>query len=232
MKTDYFPVCLKIGQTHKMVKVGRDLWVRLAQPLFKQGHRGGCLGPPCPGGSWRFSRRKSHSLSGQPVLLLDCCVPLCANCLLSFILSHSPFRCLWTLMRSPELFLFQTELSGSPSLSSQERYSSHFIISVPLWGLSPMCPCLSYWGAQNWIRYFRPGLTSTEKSGRISAITESAGGTLTNTTQDTISLLCCKDTELAHVQLGVCQDSQVSFSTRLPSSWVAYNCGLNIQSVR
>jgi len=37
MKTVDFPVSLKIEQNHKMVKVGRDLGVHLAQPLLKQG---------------------------------------------------------------------------------------------------------------------------------------------------------------------------------------------------
>lgn len=47
------------------------------------------------------------------------------------------------------------------------RCSSSFMLSVALcWTQLPVAPCLSQWGAQNWTRLSRAGLTSAEDKGK------------------------------------------------------------------
>lgn len=70
--------------------------------------------------------------------------------------------------------------------------------------------CVLDWGAQNWTKCSRCGLTSAEK-GRITSLNP-AGKALPDAAQDTVSLLCCKGALLAPVQLGVHQKSQIFLS--------------------
>jgi len=55
-------------ESHRMVRVGRDLWRSSPTPLPKQVHLD-CTGPH-PGGFWVSPERRMHSISGQPVPVL------------------------------------------------------------------------------------------------------------------------------------------------------------------
>jgi len=60
-----------LSQNHRMAEAGRDLW-RSADPTSAPSGtpRADCLGP-CPSSFWRSPRRRFHSFSGQPLLVLQ-----------------------------------------------------------------------------------------------------------------------------------------------------------------
>jgi len=70
-----------------------------------------------------------------------------------------------------------------------------------------MSMALLYWGAQNWTHVWPPKCRVEEKD----PLPWLAGNILSKAAQDTISPLSSKGTLLAHVQLGVHQDSQMLF---------------------
>lgn len=75
-----------------------------------------------------------------------------------------------------------------------------------------MSRSLLYWRAQNWTQYFQVWPCQRWVEGKY----HFPHPALHNVAQDTSSLLCGKDTLLAHIQLGVHQDLELA-------SWVSHS---------
>lgn len=107
-------------------------------------------------------------------------------------------------MRSLQSLLFSTSLS----LSLLERCSSPLSIFMAfLWTCSKSSTSFLSWGPQAWKQYYRWGLTQSEQRGTSSPCCHPS----VDAAQDTVGLLGCKCTLLAHVQLFTHQDPQVLF---------------------
>lgn len=121
-------------------------------------------------------------------------------------LLYTLFRYLHTLIRSPRALSSPGWTVPALSVFPYEKCSSPLTIFMPLTGLSPIVPCLSftgvffcYWAVQNWTQYTRvasPVLSRGEGSPLF-------GNALSNAAQDTRSHLWGEVTLLAHVHNDV-----------------------------
>lgn len=94
------------------------------------------------------------------------------------------------------------------SLSSQGTHSRPLTILVaPHWTCYGLSISFLYWKAQNWMQYCSLGLM---KADNFPLSTDYAP---VNITQDAVSLPCCQGTRLTHIQLAICQEPQVPFSS-------------------
>lgn len=161
-------------QNHRLVDVGRHLWVHLVQSLLKQWQgtqddvqvtsedlqEGGLttsLGNLCQC-FITCTRQKCFLMSGQNLLCFTFCqkrlvlsLGTTENNLASFSLHPSIQVFIHTDQNSLSLFFSMLNGPSSLRLSSQQRSSSLLMITflVLCWILSRMSTSLLYWGAQN-----------------------------------------------------------------------------------
>lgn len=106
------------------------------------------------------------------------------------------FRCI--LIKFPQDLLSLGQAASAFCHRRSAPDPPSFSWSFP--GMSPVCPHLSW--AQGWLQSVRHCITRAKKKNHLP---QSAGST-PNASQDTICLLCHKDTLWVHVQVSVCQD--------------------------
>lgn len=115
------------------------------------------------GSTTSFSNQCQHLVASQWKMFPDIQKepPVFSSCPLPCF--HSVFRYLNTLVRAPwVLSLCWTALPLSQLSLTYSRNTPvpSIIFTQPFPELSPLCPCLLYWGAQRWTHYSSCGLTT------------------------------------------------------------------------